>query len=103
MDKARKRYNDNRIKHWDKISFEKDRWFGFGKYYSYRLSQIYKLLSPRHVPKKIIQPISKYFFSFNLINSSLFKSNNSFSLFYIKSPNWLPHPLIHFYKPFYTV
>ena len=46
MDKARKRYNDNRIKHWDKISFEKDRWFGFGKYYSYRLSQIYKLLVP---------------------------------------------------------
>ena len=46
MDKSGIRYNDKRIKHWDNIAFGKVRWFGCGKYYHSRLTQIYKLLVP---------------------------------------------------------
>ena len=46
MDKSRIRYNDKRIKHWDNIAFGKVSWFGCGKYYHSRLTQIYKLLVP---------------------------------------------------------
>ena len=46
MDKSGIRYNDKRIKHWDNIAFGKVSWFGCGKYYHSRLTQIYKLLVP---------------------------------------------------------